>query len=53
MAISSLVAADMNADGVADLWAVFPDGSVPAYLISNLSVSKPAKIRAIQPQQLG
>ncbi|MEU7797936.1 hypothetical protein AB0J14_20400 [Micromonospora arborensis] len=50
--ISSLIAADLNADGVADLWAVFPDGSVRAYLISNLSASKPAKIRAIQAQQL-
>jgi hypothetical protein len=53
VAVSSLLAADMNADGVADLWAVFPDGSVQAYLISNLSVTKPARIRAIQPQQLG
>ncbi|MFI5927216.1 hypothetical protein ACIA3K_14655 [Micromonospora sp. NPDC051543] len=53
VAVSSLLAADLNADGVADLWAVFPDGSVRAYLISNLSVSKPAKIRALQAQQLG
>ncbi|MEU8153797.1 hypothetical protein AB0B94_09075 [Micromonospora sp. NPDC048986] len=52
VAISSLTAADLNADGVADLWAVFPDGSVRAYLISNLSAAKPAKIRAIQEQQL-
>ncbi|MET8251381.1 hypothetical protein [Micromonospora sp. NPDC005197] len=52
-AISSLVAADLNADGVVDLWAVSPDGSVRAYLISNLSATRPAKIRAIQAQQLG
>ncbi|WUR61038.1 hypothetical protein OHS32_06490 [Micromonospora chokoriensis] len=53
VAISSLIAADQNADGVADLWAVFPDGSVRAYLISNLSTTKPARVRAIQAQQLG
>ncbi|WP_328650769.1 hypothetical protein OG598_21415 [Micromonospora sp. NBC_00330] len=52
VAISGLTAADLNADGVADLWAVFPDGTVRAYLISNLSATKPAKIRAIQAQQL-
>ncbi|MDG4779432.1 hypothetical protein O7614_07200 [Micromonospora sp. WMMD961] len=51
-AISSLIAADLNADGVADLWAVFPDGSVRAYLISNLSTTKPARVRAVQAQQL-
>ncbi|WP_410809566.1 hypothetical protein [Micromonospora sp. 067-2] len=51
--ISSLTAADLNADGVTDLWSVFPDGSVRAYLISTLSATKPAKIRATQAQQLG
>ncbi|MGW3787139.1 hypothetical protein ACWD5Z_21320 [Micromonospora chokoriensis] len=51
--ISSLIAADLNADGVTDLWAVFPDGSVRAYLISNLSTTKPARVRATQAQQLG
>ncbi|MFG2051353.1 hypothetical protein ACGFIW_28470 [Micromonospora sp. NPDC048935] len=52
VAISGLTTADLNADGVADLWAVFPDGTVRAYLISNLSATKPAKIRAIEAQQL-
>ncbi|MGW3604316.1 hypothetical protein [Micromonospora sp. NPDC005161] len=53
VAISGLTAADLNADGVADLWAVFPDGTVRAYLILKLSATGTAKVRAIQAQQLG
>jgi hypothetical protein len=42
--LSTLEAADLNGDGVPDLWAVAPDGIARAYLISCLSTTKRAKV---------
>ena len=50
--LSTLEAADLNGDGVPDLWAVTPDGIARAYLISNLSATGSAKIEPQKPQKL-
>ncbi len=50
--LSTLEAADLNGDGVPDLWAVTPDGIARAYLISHLSATGPAKIEPQKPQKL-
>lgn len=50
--LSTLEAADLNGDGVPDLWAVAPDGIARAYLISHLSVTGPAEITPQRPQEL-
>jgi hypothetical protein len=47
---STLQLTDVNDDGVPDLWAVTPAGDVTAYLISDLSASGPATLKA-QPTQ--
>ena len=50
--LSTLEAADLNGDGVPDLWAVAPDGTVRAYLISGLSAAGRAEISPQCPQKL-
>ncbi|MEV4132535.1 hypothetical protein AB0J72_10250 [Dactylosporangium sp. NPDC049742] len=50
--LSELQLTDVNADGVPDLWAVTPDGTVTAYVITNLSATGPAKLTAKTPQHL-
>ncbi|MET7666955.1 hypothetical protein [Micromonospora luteifusca] len=52
VAISSLQAADINADGTPDLWAVLPNGTYRAYLISGLSNSGTATVTATRAQRL-
>jgi hypothetical protein len=49
---TSLRLTDFNADGVPDLWAVKPAGTVTAYTISGLSAAGTAKIKAGSPQHL-
>ena len=51
-ALSTLEAADLNGGGVPDLWAVSPDGTVRAYIITNLSATGRAKITPGRPQKL-
>jgi hypothetical protein len=50
--LSTLEAANLNGDGVPDLWAVTPDGIARAYLISHLSATGPAEIEPQKPQKL-
>lgn len=50
--LSTLEAADLNGDGVPDLWAVTSDGTVRAYLISNLSATGRAEIEPQGAQKL-
>ena len=50
--LATLEAADINGDGVPDLWAVTPAGVAKAYLISQLSTTGPARIKAGKPQHL-
>ena len=50
--LSTLEAADINSDGVPDIWAVTPTGTVTAYMITRLSSTGPARIRAGSPQTL-
>jgi hypothetical protein len=50
--LSTLEAADLNGDGVPDLWAVTSDGTARAYLISHLSATRRAEIRPQHPQKL-
>ncbi len=50
--LSTLEAADLNGDGVPDLWAVTSDGTARAYLISNLSATRRAVIKPQHPQKL-
>jgi hypothetical protein len=50
--LSTLQATDINTDGVPDLWSVTPNGTATAHLVTNLSASGPAKIRAKAPQSL-
>ena len=50
--LSTLEAANLNRDGVPDLWAVTPDGIARAYLISHLSAKGPAEIEPQRPQKL-
>jgi hypothetical protein len=49
---SALEAADLNGDGVPDLWAVTSDGTVRAYIISHLSATGRAEISAQRSQNL-
>ena len=51
-ALSTLEAANLDGNGVPDLWAVTPDGIARAYLISHLSAKAPAEIEAQKPQNL-
>ena len=50
--LATLEAADINGDGVPDLWAVTPAGVAQAYLISHLSTSGTARIKAGKRQHL-
>jgi hypothetical protein len=50
--LSTLEAADLNRDGVPDLWAVTPDGTARAYIISDLSATGRAKITPGRQQKL-
>lgn len=50
--LSTLEAADINGDGVPDLWAVTPAGAVTAYLISDLSTTQAATVRTRKSQNL-
>jgi hypothetical protein len=50
--LATLEAADINGDGVPDLWTVTPAGAAQAYLVSHLSASGTAQIRAGKRQQL-
>jgi hypothetical protein len=52
VALSTLQLTDVNADGVPDIWAVTPAGDVTAYIVSNLSATGPAKLKASPSQQL-
>ncbi|MET8837253.1 hypothetical protein ABZV78_25510 [Micromonospora sp. NPDC004540] len=52
VAISTLWAADINADGTPDLWTVLADGTYRAYLISGLSTSGTATVTATRSQRL-
>ncbi|MCX4474129.1 hypothetical protein C5N14_05050 [Micromonospora sp. MW-13] len=52
VALSTLWAADVNADGVPDLWAVRPDGRARAYLVSGLSATGTATVVSTLPQRL-
>ncbi|MFI9639383.1 hypothetical protein ACIG87_04830 [Micromonospora sp. NPDC051925] len=51
-AITTISVADINADGIPDLWAVRPDATVRAYLVSGLSAGGPATVRAKGVQRL-
>ena len=50
--LATLEAADINGDGVPDLWTVTPAGAAQAYLISHLSASGTARMTAGKRQQL-
>ena len=50
--LTTLEAADLNGDGVPDLWAVTPDGTARAYLIRDLSATGPAVITPQRVQKL-
>ncbi|WP_433125349.1 hypothetical protein ACQPWW_22605 [Micromonospora sp. CA-240977] len=52
VAISTLQAADINADGTPDLWTVLPNGTYRAYLISGLSTTGTATVTATRAKQL-
>jgi hypothetical protein len=52
-ALSTLQATDLNQDNIPDLWTVTPDGRATAYIVTALSTTRPAKIRAKPAQQLG
>ncbi|MFD2764368.1 hypothetical protein [Micromonospora eburnea] len=52
VAVSTLWAADINADGTPDLWTVLPDGTYRAYLISGLSGKGKVKVTATGAQPL-
>ncbi|MCW3815527.1 hypothetical protein ONA91_13795 [Micromonospora sp. DR5-3] len=52
VAIGTLEAADINADGTPDLWTVMTDGTYRAYLISGLSTSGTATVTATRAQRL-
>lgn len=50
--ISTLQAADINADGTPDLWTVLPNGTYRTYLISGLSSSDTATVTATRARPL-
>lgn len=50
--LPTLEAVDFTGDGVPDLWAVAPAGVVTAYVVSDLSTTRPARIVAQRPQAL-
>ncbi|GIH19001.1 hypothetical protein [Rugosimonospora africana] len=50
---STVEAVDFTGDGTPDLWTVTPAGVATAYVVSNLSLTAPAKISAKAPQNLG
>jgi hypothetical protein len=50
--LTTLEAAAFDGSSVPDLWAVTPAGMVTGYVISNLSASGTATIKAAKPQQL-
>lgn len=50
--LATLEAADLNGDGVPDLWAVSPEGTARAYLVSELSATGAAEIEPQSPQPL-
>ncbi|MDG4811180.1 hypothetical protein O7634_30870 [Micromonospora sp. WMMD1120] len=52
VAITTLQAADINADGTPDLWTALSDGTYRAYLISGLSDSGIASITATRTRRL-
>jgi hypothetical protein len=52
VAISTLWAADVNADGTPDLWTVLPDGTYRAYLISGLATGGTATVAATRARPL-
>jgi hypothetical protein len=52
VALSTVETADLDADGVPDLWAVTPDGVVTAHMVTNLSTTGPARVRAKPAQDL-
>ncbi|MGK5445073.1 hypothetical protein ACSNN7_25045 [Micromonospora sp. URMC 105] len=52
VAISTLEAADINADGIPDLWAVLPGGTYQAYLISGLTTDGTATVTATRARPL-
>ncbi|MFC4019593.1 hypothetical protein ACFOW4_16845 [Micromonospora sp. GCM10011542] len=52
VAIRTLQAADINADGTPDLWTVLPDGTHRAYLVSGLSTTGTATVTATRAKQL-
>ncbi|WFE50660.1 hypothetical protein [Micromonospora sp. WMMD1155] len=52
VAINTLHAADINSDGTADLWAVFPNGTYRAYLVSGLSDNGTATVTATRSRRL-
>lgn len=52
VAISTLWAADINADGTPDLWTVLPDGTYRAYLVSGLSSSDTATVAPTRAKHL-
>ena len=50
--LATLEAADINGDGVPDLWTVTPAGAAQAYLITHLSANGTARMQAGKRQQL-
>jgi hypothetical protein len=50
--LSTLRLTDVNADGVPDLWAVAPGGTVTPYVVTDLSATGTAKIKAGARQHL-
>jgi hypothetical protein len=52
VAISTLAAADIDANGMPDLWIVLANGTYRAYLISGLSQSGTATVTASRARQL-
>ncbi|HET9656406.1 MAG TPA: hypothetical protein VFP72_13705 [Kineosporiaceae bacterium] len=50
--VSQLEAADFTGDGIPDLWTVGADGTVRAYIVTDLSLRHPAEVQALKPQSL-
>jgi len=49
---STIEAVDFTGDGVPDLWTVSPNGTAQAYVVSDLSTKKLAKVSLTAPQLL-